>query len=75
VLRKAGKLKTGFLHCPGCGDNKWNASANMRSRTKHPRDVVIAHIYEGSRWVRDEHWHPSPCYEDAGMPYGAPMEG
>lgn len=74
VLRKAGKLKTGFLACPVCGKNKWNASANMKSRSTYPRDVVICHVYEGRRWIIDQHWHTT-CYQEAEMPYGAPREG
>lgn len=75
VHKLAGKLKTGFLHCPGCGTYKWNGSANMKSKSEHPRDIIVAHVYEDGKWVRDEHWHVSPCYQEAGMPYGAPREG
>ncbi len=48
--------------CSHCGQPvKFAARRQLRQ--------VIANVYEDGVWNRVEHFH-SPCYEEAGQPYG-----
>jgi hypothetical protein len=34
---------------------------------------VIANVYDGTTWLRVEHYH-ADCYDEAGQPYGTPKD-
>lgn len=56
---------------PGCDADCPHCEAPVKFMARVRATQVICNVYEDGRWDRVEHFH-SPCYEDAGSPYGDP---